>query len=133
MSEDDAQALRSRPVKMAAEASSSPPSPSPASDYRNNNNATRTRNPPHLPTPTERLLLLVYPSVLVFGTLFAVLSPETRAAPYDALRHAHVQDPSVAPSYFARKDNLLNVLFVKRGWAWITAAFAAFVRLQTRT
>lgn len=70
---------------------------------------SRTRNPPALPTPSERLLLLSYPATLVFGALFSLLSPP-------------------APSYFSRKDNLLNVLFVKRGWAWISLAFAAFAR-----
>ncbi|RYO88516.1 hypothetical protein DL762_003722 [Monosporascus cannonballus] len=86
---------------------------------------SNARNPPYLPTPTERLSLLAYPVILVFGTLFSVLSPETRAAPYDTSRQSHAQDHT-APSYFARKDNLLNVLFVKRGWAWVTAAFVAF-------
>lgn len=87
----------------------------------------RQRTSPYLPTPTERIVLAAYPAVLLFGALFSQLSPETRAAPYDAARHAHVQDPALAPSYFARKDNLLNVLFVKRGWAWITFAFWAFL------
>ncbi|KAI1173329.1 inositol phospholipid synthesis and fat-storage-inducing TM-domain-containing protein [Nemania sp. FL0916] len=83
------------------------------------------RSSPFLPTPLESAILAIYPAVLVFGALFAVLSPETRGAPYDAIRQAHVQ--AHAPSYFARKDNLFNVLFVKRGWLWITVAFAAFV------
>ncbi|KAK0711955.1 inositol phospholipid synthesis and fat-storage-inducing TM-domain-containing protein [Lasiosphaeris hirsuta] len=87
----------------------------------------RQRNTPYLPTPTELALLAGYPALLLFGALFSLVSPETRAAPYDALRHAHSQDPALAPSYFARKDNLFNVLFVKRGWAWISAAFLVFV------
>ncbi|KAK5659715.1 hypothetical protein OQA88_926 [Cercophora sp. LCS_1] len=89
--------------------------------------ATATRNTPYLPTPTEIFLLAIYPALLLFGALFSLLSPETRAAPYDALRHAHIQDPHLAPSYFARKDNLFNTLFVKRGWGWITFAFVVFV------
>lgn len=84
-----------------------------------------TRSSPFLPTPLETALLAVYPAILVFGTAFAVLSPETRGAPYDMARQSHVQ--AQAPSYFARKDNLFNVLFVKRGWLWITVAFGAFV------
>ena len=86
---------------------------------------TSHRNPPHLPTYLETLALVLYPTVLAFGTLFSVLSPQTRASPYDSTGQSHVQN--LAPSYFARKDNLFNVLFVKRGWAWITIAFAAFV------
>ena len=154
MPEDDtdARALRSRPGKMAASPSpfrsSSPDSDASNDNHQNYNHnhshsdsktppathKTRRRNPPPLPTPTERLLLLAYPAVLVFGTLFAALSPETRAAPYDAARQSYAYGDGagdgagvVAPSYFARKDNLLNVLFVKRGWAWVTAAFVAFV------
>ncbi|ETS76518.1 hypothetical protein PFICI_11905 [Pestalotiopsis fici W106-1] len=87
--------------------------------------AATSRTPPHLPTPAESLLLLVYPVLLLFGTLFSALSPETRAAAYDAVGQSHVQ--AEAPSYFARKNNLFNILFVKRGWAWITVAFFVFV------
>jgi hypothetical protein len=87
----------------------------------------RQRNSPYLPTPTELALLSLYPAILAFGTLYAALSPETRGAPYSE-GHVHfAQDPGLAPSYFARKDNWLNVLFVKRGWAWITVAFYVFV------
>ncbi|KHN97092.1 alpha-galactosidase [Metarhizium album ARSEF 1941] len=85
------------------------------------------RNPPALPTPTERLVVAVFPLVLAFGTLFSVLSPETRSAHYDAVAQAHSQDPSAAPSYFARKSNLFNVVFVKRGWGWTTFAFYFFL------
>ncbi|KAI1632834.1 inositol phospholipid synthesis and fat-storage-inducing TM-domain-containing protein [Biscogniauxia mediterranea] len=113
--------LRTRQSKMAGDelngSSSSPTratSPSP----------TR-RNPPHLPTSLERIVLLAYPVILTFGTVFSILNPESRAAPYDATGQAHAQH--TAPAYFARKDNLLNTLFVKRGWAWITGALVVFL------
>ncbi|KAI1655037.1 inositol phospholipid synthesis and fat-storage-inducing TM-domain-containing protein [Daldinia decipiens] len=83
------------------------------------------RTSPFLPTPLETLVLLVYPTLLTFGTVFSIISPQTRASPYDPTGHSHVA--SAAPSYFARKDNVFNTLFVKRGWAWISAAFATFV------
>ncbi|KAK3358015.1 inositol phospholipid synthesis and fat-storage-inducing TM-domain-containing protein [Lasiosphaeria hispida] len=104
-------------------------SPSPRSSQAPTAAAPRQqqRNTPYLPTPTELALLAGYPALLLFGALFSLISPETRAAPYDALRHAHSQDPALSPSYFARKDNLFNVLFVKRGWAWISLAFFAFM------
>ncbi|KAH8673540.1 inositol phospholipid synthesis and fat-storage-inducing TM-domain-containing protein [Xylariales sp. PMI_506] len=86
---------------------------------------TTTRNPPHLPTPLEAIILLLYPALLIFGSLFSLLSPETRGSAYNTVTQSHVQ--SEAPSYFARKDNLFNVLFVKRGWAWITIAFVVFL------
>ncbi|KAI5928486.1 inositol phospholipid synthesis and fat-storage-inducing TM-domain-containing protein [Camillea tinctor] len=121
--DDTSSSLRTRTTqhgKMAGDEPNGYSSPTPSSSTQ--------RNPPHLPTPLERLVLLAYPAVLTFGTVFAALNPESRAAPYDAARQSHPQH--AAPAYFARKDNLLNVLFVKRGWAWITAALAAFLLLE---
>lgn len=89
--------------------------------------APPTRNPPFLPTPLEAALLLAYPLILGFGTLFSILSPTVRNAPYDHGTQSHSQDPAFAPSYFARKSNVFNVYFVKRGWLWITAAFFVFL------
>ncbi|KAI1310872.1 inositol phospholipid synthesis and fat-storage-inducing TM-domain-containing protein [Xylaria venustula] len=126
MAEDNKRILRSREVQMTGNGSSingataaDPKTPTMTPP------TTSTRSSPFLPTPLETLLLALYPSILLFGTLFSVLSPEVRGAPYDAARQSHVQ--AHAPSYFARKDNLFNVLFVKRGWLWITVAFVAFV------
>ncbi|KAK4109222.1 hypothetical protein N656DRAFT_716319 [Canariomyces notabilis] len=90
-----------------------------------------TRNSPYLPTPTEQALLAAYPAVLIFGTIFALLSPETRASSFSAAQRAQAQTwqarENAPPSYFARKGNLFNILFVKRGWAWVTVAFFAFL------
>ncbi|KAI9902442.1 hypothetical protein N3K66_001794 [Trichothecium roseum] len=88
---------------------------------------TTTRHSPFLPTPLERIGLIVFPLVLVFGTIYSQVSPLTRATPYDPVAQAHSQDPSLAPSYFARKSNLFNILFVKRGWAWVTASIALWI------
>ena len=92
--------------------------------------STRTASPqsrsPYLPTPTEALVFGAYPAVLLFGSLYSIISPETRAAPYDPVAQAHRQDPSMVPSYFARKNNVVNQAFVKKGWAWMTAAFLLF-------
>ncbi|KAK0622543.1 inositol phospholipid synthesis and fat-storage-inducing TM-domain-containing protein [Immersiella caudata] len=107
---DDAMAFFSTP-------SQAPPPPS--------NNSPET-TPTYPPRPNSSSSPPT-PLLLLFGALFSLLSPETRAAPYDAIRHAHIQDSPLVPSYFARKDNLLNILFVKRGWAWITLAFFVFV------
>lgn len=104
-----------------------PPSSSPDLSSSNSYSSTQKRNNPYLPTPTEILLLIAYPTLLIFGALFAVLSPTVRAAPYDQATQSHIQDPSLAPSYFARKNNLFNVLFVKRGWGWITLSFFVFL------
>ncbi|OAA39576.1 alpha-galactosidase [Beauveria brongniartii RCEF 3172] len=89
------------------------------------------RTSPFIPTPVERLALGLFPLLLIFGSLFALLSPDTRALTYDAATQSHrAADGSVAPSYFARKSNLFNVYFVKRGWGWTTAALLAFVFLH---
>lgn len=88
------------------------------------------RSPPnaaYFPTALEAAVLLAYPVLLVFGHLFALLSPNVRNAPYDATLQAHAQAPDLAPSYFARKSNLFNILFVKRGWAWISLSFLLFL------
>lgn len=88
------------------------------------------RNPPYLPTPLERIFLSVFPAILVFGTIFSLVSPDIRASPYDHVSQSHHQDPSISPNYFARKNNIFNVVFVKRGWGWITFAFVFSLLMQ---
>ncbi|KAG4219747.1 hypothetical protein PC116_g31774, partial [Phytophthora cactorum] len=80
--------------------------------------APSKRSSPFLPTPLETVVLLVYPTILAFGTLFSILSPQTRGSPYDATGHSHVA--SAAPSYFARKDNVFNTLFRQRWCAGLS-------------
>lgn len=105
-------------------AASTPTRPTPVS----------SRGSPFLPTSRETLLLAIFPALLLFGTIFSVLSPQTRAAAAAATTAGsasatshYPQSPEFAPSYFARKNNVLNVFFVKRGWFWITVTFFAFV------
>ncbi|MCJ1384789.1 hypothetical protein MMC17_007907 [Xylographa soralifera] len=86
---------------------------------------------PILPTPLEALLLAIYPSTLLLGSLFSLLNPLARAAPYSAVLQSH--PPAFAPSYFARKKNLFNVFFVKIGWFWTTLAFLVFLLLHPST
>lgn len=106
---------------------SSPSAPSPPPPTTAAASAPAKRSSPFLPTPFESVVLAVFPGLLAFGTLFSLLSPQVRRAEYDPTTQSHAQHPDEAPGYFARKDNLLNVLFVKRGWFWTTAAFAVFV------
>ncbi|KAI1433391.1 inositol phospholipid synthesis and fat-storage-inducing TM-domain-containing protein [Xylaria sp. CBS 124048] len=120
---EESHSLRPRNIKMASDSDSN--SSAPMTPIRPTTTPAVNRSSPFLPTPLETLFLAVYPIILIFGTLFSAISPETRNAPFDVSRQAHVQ--SEAPSYFARKNNLFNVLFVKRGWLWITVAFFAFV------
>jgi len=86
---------------------------------------------PYLPTPMETVLLLLYPATLVLGSLFALLNPATRASTYLSASQSH--DPAFAPSYFAKKSNLFNQLFVKRGWFWITASYFLFLFTHAAT
>lgn len=94
-----------------------------------NENTTLDRPPPHgtpfLPTSLEALLLAIYPTTLLLGSLFSSLHPAARAAPYNP--HAQSYDPAHAPSYFAKKGNAFNVYFVKIGWFWVTCAFVGLV------
>ena len=83
-----------------------------------------TRRSPYFPTRLEALLLAIYPTTLLLGSIFSTISPATRSAPYSADAQSHV--PEFAPSYFAQKKNVFNVYFVKVGWFWTTAAFFVF-------
>jgi hypothetical protein len=80
---------------------------------------------PLLPTSLETILLAIYPATLIAGSLFALLDPSARAAPYSSVTQSHVA--STAPSYFAKKSNIFNVYFVKQGWAWITTSYFFFL------
>ncbi|KAF1958253.1 hypothetical protein CC80DRAFT_490855 [Byssothecium circinans] len=83
--------------------------------------------PPYFPTRLEAQLLAIYPITLFFGSIFSIISPASRAAPYSSILQSH--EPATAPSYFAHKKNIFNVYFVKKGWFWTTAAFFAFLAM----
>jgi len=70
-------------------------------------------------------MLGIYPVLLVLGSLFSLLDSAARESPYDAAKQSH--DPAHAPSYFAKKSNIFNILFVKRGWFWVTASYLIFL------
>ncbi|KAH0607079.1 uncharacterized protein H6S33_003067 [Morchella sextelata] len=72
-----------------------------------------------IPTGYDRYTAGLYPTTLLFGSLYSILSP----------------DPASTHSYFSHKSNLLNTLFVKNGWLWTTIVFALHLsrlRLSTR-
>ncbi|KAF2745282.1 hypothetical protein M011DRAFT_469658 [Sporormia fimetaria CBS 119925] len=79
---------------------------------------------PFLPTRLEAQLIAIYPATLLLGSIFSMLSPASRAAPYSRDSQSH--PPEFAPSYFAQKKNVFNVYFVKVGWFWTTVAFTTF-------
>jgi len=83
------------------------------------------RRSPFMPTSLETILLSIYPATLVIGSLFALLDPVARAAPYNTITQSH--NASTAPSYFAKKSNVFNIFFVKQGWAWVTFSYLFFL------
>lgn len=86
------------------------------------------RRSPFLPTRLEALLISIYPTTLLVGSILSTISPASRAAPYSGDLQSH--PPEFAPSYFALKKNVFNVYFVKVGWFWTTLAFAMFVLMH---
>ncbi|MCJ1274423.1 hypothetical protein MMC21_002219 [Puttea exsequens] len=84
-----------------------------------------------LPTSLETLLLAIYPATLLLGSIFSIIDPTARNAPYNPVTQSH--PPEVAPSYFAQKKNLFNVFFVKIAWFWVTLAFSLFLVLHPST
>lgn len=79
--------------------------------------------------PAEALLLATYPFLLLLGSLFSLLDPSARAAPYSATSQSH--PPEFAPTYFALKKNVFNLWFVKVGWFWFTVAWGVWVGMGT--
>ncbi|KAI7353790.1 hypothetical protein KC354_g11399 [Hortaea werneckii] len=87
--------------------------------------AATAHHSPTLPTRLESLLLAIYPTTLLLGSLFSQLSASSRRATY--LPDSQAYSAADAPSYFAKKGNIFNVYFVKIGWFWISLAWAGFV------
>ncbi|OKO93756.1 FIT family protein scs3 [Penicillium subrubescens] len=96
---------------------------------------------PTRPAPSPAALL-IYPATLLLGSLFSVISPVARATRESSLRLPKSAAP-LAPSlaadlhlsenpvnYFARKNNIFNLYFVKIGWLWTTVAFVSLLLFQ---
>ena len=83
---------------------------------------------PIIPTSFERVLLSLYPATLLLGSLFSLLEPHARNAPYSTVLQSH--PPEQAPSYFALKRNLINLYFVKINWFWLTGSYLLFLFLH---
>ena len=105
----------------------SPPSPSTRTVYNTSPFLTL------LPTSHESALLSLYPLLLTLGSLYSLLSPTTRSTTYSPLTQSYPQTASASPSYFARKDNILNRYFVKVAWFWVSVSYAAFLFLHSST
>lgn len=89
-------------------------------------------------TQLPPLAFLIYPITLLIGSLYSAISPTAQGSH----RHSAALAPSIAAdvnlqsppesavNYFARKDNIFNLYFVKIGWAWFTVAFATLLVSQ---
>lgn len=87
-------------------------------------------------------VLLVYPATLLLGSLYSTISPtahHSRDLSGSSSQPASPLAPSLATdlhlsespvNYFARKNNIFNVYFVKIGWLWTTAAFVSLLIFQ---
>lgn len=76
------------------------------------------------PLLLHRPLVLAFLSALIWGgTIYSVIN-NTSLDTSDPLL-AHLPHPAAEHSYFARKSNLFNQLFVKKAWGWTTASFFA--------
>lgn len=87
-------------------------------------------------------VLLIYPATLLLGSLFSAISPTARHSrdlsdsfpqPAGPLAPSLASDLYLSDgpvNYFARKNNIFNVYFVKIGWLWTTAAFASLLIFQ---
>ena len=79
------------------------------------------------------IALIIYPITLVIGSLYSLISPTARISDLEASSTASfTSDPNPSAqqspvNYFARKDNIFNLYFVKIGWLWTTLAFTALV------
>ncbi|KAJ5713710.1 uncharacterized protein N7483_010891 [Penicillium malachiteum] len=89
--------------------------------------------------PPSPAILLVYPATLLLGSLFSAISPTARSSRSQSTSPASPLAPSLAANlhisespvnYFARKNNIFNLYFVKIGWLWTTVAFASLLLAQ---
>lgn len=101
---------------------------------------TLTMATPARPPPSP-VVLFIYPATLLLGSLFSVLSPTAQGSrgqppltqPAGPLAPSLAADLHISESpvnYFARKNNIFNIYFVKIGWLWTTLAFASLLIAQ---
>lgn len=91
--------------------------------------ATSGSRRPSLPISPQpsALLLAIYPATLLLGSIYSRISPT--AVPNSPLSTSSQSAEPV--NYFARKDNIFNVYFVKIGWLWTTLAFMFILLTQS--
>lgn len=73
----------------------------------------------------RRVAFVVLTSVLLLATINSVVSHTYLDTSDPAVAFGHLPHPLHNKSYFARKGNVLNTIFIKRAWGWTTGAFIA--------
>ncbi|KAK6510348.1 hypothetical protein TWF506_009462 [Arthrobotrys conoides] len=106
MSSDKDRDSSSSGPEIATPTTSGPPSPQLSASHQYPISPPSGENHHHILI----LISLIYPATIVLGSLFSIISPIGQSA-----------------SYFSRKNNIFNVLFVKIGWFWTTVAFLVHV------
>lgn len=85
------------------------------------------------------LALVIYPITLLIGSLYSAISPTAQGSSHHSAALApsiaadvnmHESPPESPVNYFARKNNIFNLYFVKIGWVWFTIAFATLLVSQ---
>jgi len=117
--------MATRRTAAKTESSNPPPANGSINGMKNELESPPLRGSPFLPTALEACLLATYPATLLFGSLYSTIHHGSWHATYSPVLQSY--DPNDAPSYFAKKSNLLNVYFVKIGWFWVTLAFFTLI------
>lgn len=75
----------------------------------------------------RRITFVSLSCVLLFGTIYSVAYHTYIDTSDPVVALGHAPHPLAESSYFARKDNVLNTLFIKKAWGWTTAVFVALL------
>lgn len=73
----------------------------------------------------RRITFVVLSSTILFGTIYSVAKHSWLDTSNPLLALGQAKHPLHDVSYFARKTNILNTIFIKWAWAWTTAAFVS--------
>lgn len=106
-----------------------------SSNLSSNKPVSTSTFPQLLPPQPPVVFLTIYPLTLLLGSLYSYISPTAKpvtphsssVSPTD-LPDSHVSQASI--NYFARKNNVFNVYFVKIGWLWTSVAFLSLIITQ---
>ncbi|PAV20310.1 inositol phospholipid biosynthesis scs3 [Pyrrhoderma noxium] len=70
----------------------------------------------------RRITFVFLSSLLLFGTLYSVATHSYLDTSDPTIALTHTPHPLHDTQYFARKNNVLNTVFIKRAWGWTSGA-----------